>query len=463
MNNSSRRPNVWLRFLLIWALILLVIGAVGCIVLYRYLAVYEVTRPEPVMDELLRDNNAEELIARARENISLELTEYEDPQALYDSYIAATDTSRTLSYRLDSKESSGSSLVYTVRSGPSVLCDVILSSDGISPGFGRHYWTVSEIRAAKITELLPSVRISVSAIAGSDVFLNGLPLTDRQIAEADIPIEDLTRFEAALNPVPSYVRYEVGPLYGEVSVSDAYGRTVSPDGEVADGLLSYRLFTGTQTLSIRAPEDMTVLINGVKVDSSDVLSTSLGVLEGLDLYTQGSACLTNTYRIEGLYRTPDVQVLDSDGEEVTPVAAAENTFTYFHRGEAETEESMRPTAENYFNAYMDYSAHAFEATRFSNLLSRILPGSSLYEYVFNSREAMYWASGTSTEYTDLRYENFHMINDYCFVCTVIYSADMTATNWYEQYSYALENAYELSFVSENGRWLAAGMDVITGA
>ena len=40
---------------------------------------------------------------------------------------------------------------------------------------------------------------------------------------------------------------------------------------------------------------------------------------------------------------------------------------------------------------------------------------------------------------------------------------MTATNWYEQYSYQLENAYELSFVSTSGRWLAAGMNVITGA
>ena len=75
---------------------------------------------------------------------------------------------------------------------------------------------------------------------------------------------------------------------------------------------------------------------------------------------------------------------------------------------------------------------------------------------------MYWASGTQTEYNDLRYENFHKVSDYCIICTVIYSADMTATNWYEQYSYKLENAYELAFVSTNAKWLAAGMNVITG-
>ena len=110
---------------------------------------------------------------------------------------------------------------------------------------------------------------------------------------------------------------------------------------------------------------------------------------------------------------------------------------------------------------MDYSAHAYDATRFYNLLNCILPGTYLYEYVSTSEQAMVWASGTSTEYKDLRYENFHKVSDYCCTCTVIYSADMTATSWYEQYSYSLENAYELAFVSENGRWYCAAMNVIS--
>ena len=122
---------------------------------------------------------------------------------------------------------------------------------------------------------------------------------------------------------------------------------------------------------------------------------------------------------------------------------------------------LRPSAEIFFNAYMDYSAHAYDATRFYNLLNCILPGTYLYEYVSTSEQAMVWASGTSTEYKDLRYENFHKVSDYCCTCTVIYSADMTATSWYEQYSYSLENAYELAFVSENGRWYCAAMNVIS--
>ena len=110
---------------------------------------------------------------------------------------------------------------------------------------------------------------------------------------------------------------------------------------------------------------------------------------------------------------------------------------------------------------MDYSAHSYEATRFYNLIGRILPGTELYSYVMNSTEAMYWASGTSTEYKDLRYDHFHKISDTCYSCTVLYSADMTATTWHEKYTYSLDNAYELVFISTGGQWFAAAMNVIT--
>ena len=462
MHESRSGGKGWLRFLLIWALFLLILGAVGCWTLYRYLGVYEVTRPDPTMDAFLQETDTEALISLAEENLSFHLTEFEDPLALYRSYIAAIDTSRALNYRQDAS-SSAEELVYTVRSGPNLLCTVILKPDGDSPGFGRHHWVVSEVRSAQITEILPSVTVQIDSVAGQEILLNQKPVTERYLSGEPQAIPDLTKFEASLDAAPARLRYEIGPLYGDVLVSDAFGNSIVPEDDAGDGFVRYHTFVGLKSLSIRAPEDMEITINDVPLTSQDVTSSSYGVLEGLDLYTQNAACRTNYYHIDGLYLTPVVVAHDADGSEVTPIAAAENSFTFFHKGEAETEELMKPTAERFFNAYMDYSAHAFDMTRFITLLNSILPQSSLYQYVYNSQEAMYWASGTATEYHDLRYENFHKINDYCFVCTVIYSADMTATNWYEQYSYKLENAYELSFVSEGGRWLAGGMNVITAA
>ncbi len=460
---QARRSPVWGRFLMVWAIVLLLIGGTACYLLYQYLNIYEVTRPEPVMDALIADTDIREIAERASENISFELTEFEDSKELYSSYIGAIDLTRSVSYRLNSEKSEPERLVYDVRCGPSLICDVTLTPDGDSPGFGRHYWGISEIRTAKITDLLPSVDAKIEALTSTALSLNGRPVSDDYIGEEHVEIPDLVRCEAESENPPRYLVYEIGPLYGDISLADADGNTIAPEGEVSDGTVRYRISSVKQRVRISAPEDLPVYVNGVMLQQEETVSSSLGVFAGLEPYTQGARCMTNVYEVDGLYLTPAVTAVETDGREVTPVISAANSFTFFHAGEPETEAEMLPIAERFFNAYMEYSAHAFEYTRFQNLLGTILPQSSLYQYVLQSQQAMVWASGTDTEYTDLRYENFHRVSDTCFVCTVIYSADMTAKNWYEQYSYQLENAYELAFVYAADKWLAAGMNVITGA
>jgi len=458
---GKRKKDRWGLFLLIWALVLLLLGVGCCCFLYRYLDVYEKTRPEPVVDAYLAQNGAEQLMKAAQSNVQLDVTEFEDPSDLYAAYLSTVDTDRPLTYRPRTKDSSEQQLVYTVYCGNKEICTLVLSPEGTSPGFGRHRWTVSEVRSAPITDTLPSLQVAVDALADETLSLNGRPLTAQYITDNAIAIPDLNRVEAALSPKPSFVRYEVGPLYGEIRVTDGKGNTLSPVGDAEDGTLRFLASAEKQSVRIRAPEDMRVSVNGVELGTEDVASSSLGVLEGLDVYTKDAACRTNIYILDGLYAVPTVTAVDARGQSVAPVAGADNSFSFFYPNDAGTEEILRPSAEMFFNAYMDYSAHAYDATRFYNLLSCILPGTALYEYVSTSQQAMVWASGTSTEYKDLRYDHFHKVSDYCCTCTVLYSADMTATSWYEQYSYSLENAYELAFVSEGGRWYCAAMNVIS--
>ena len=455
--------NTWRRFLLIWALILLLLGAAGCFILYRYLGVYEITRPEPVLDNYLQNSSASELMRLAQENVNLNLTEFEDAAVLYSTYLQTIDTSRSLSYRSDGKNSTDESLSYVIYSGPNALCSVRLLPDGTKPGFGRHVWSVSEVSSAPITDILPSLEVVVDATAGTELSLNGKPLSENYIVARDIDIPDLSRFENSLNPVPTFIRYEVGPLYGEVNLTDAAGKTLSPENSQAGGTLHYYASSAAENITIRAPEDIIVSVNGVELSTMDISSSDMGVLENLDPYTKGESVLMNTYRLEGLYLTPTITGKDPDGNELSPIVSAGDTFTFFHSNDPAAEEILRPVAERFFSAYMEYSAHSWEASRFYNLISQILPGTELYNYVMNSTEAMYWASRTQTEYKDLRYEHFHQVSDTCYTCTVLYNADMTATTWHEQYTYSLENAYELVFVSSGGMWFAAAMNIIADA
>ena len=462
-DSSLSARKKWRRFLLIWALILLLLGAAGCFVLYRYLGVYEVTRPEPVLDAYLQNTSADELIQASLQNINLDLTEFEDADTLYRSYLQAVDTNRSLSYRSDAKNGTDEHLSYVVYSGPNALCTLGLTPEGTNPGFGRHVWQVSEVSSAPITDILPSIEVIVDATADTELRLNGKPLSDGYIVERNVAIPDLSRFETVLDPVPSFIRYEIGPLYGEVNLTDAFGRTISPESDQSNGTLHYYASSGAESLTISAPEDIRVFVNGVELSSMDISSSDMGVLQNLDAYAKGESVLTNTYRLEGLYLVPTITGTDPDGNMLTPVISSGDKFTFFHHNDPAVEEILKPVAERFFSAYMEYSAHSWEASRFYNLISRILPGTELYNYVMNSAEAMYWASGTKTEYKDLRYEHFHRVSDYCYTCTVLYSADMTATTWHDQYTYSLENAYELVFVSSGGTWFAAAMNIIADA
>ena len=145
--HGAKNP-AWGRFLIVWALVLLLLGGAGCYLLYQYLGVYEVTRPDPVMDDFIRNTELTEIIDMAKENIPFELTEFENPRDLYTSYVEAIDLSRAVNYRVNSGKSEPEHIVYDVRSGPNLICEVFLEPDGDTPGFGRNYWSVSGVQAA---------------------------------------------------------------------------------------------------------------------------------------------------------------------------------------------------------------------------------------------------------------------------------------------------------------------------
>ncbi|MCR5135568.1 MAG: hypothetical protein K6C12_00515 [Oscillospiraceae bacterium] len=451
----------WGRFLLIWALILLLLGAAGCFVLYRYLGIYEVTRPDAVIAEYLSNTDAEELIRLAGDHVRLDVTEFEDAEALYSAYLDTVDLSRPLSFRAMTSQSSETQLVYLVRAGAYNLCTVVLEPDGDSPGFGRYYWKISEVRSAAITDILPSAQITVEALAGQPLALNGHPLTEDYITERDIEIPDLTPLELRMSPKPSLVRYRIGPLFGEISLTDENGTLLSPSEDSGDTELYYSTVTGNHSLKIHAPEDIELTVNGLVLGKEDISSSNYGVLEGLDAYTLDGAYQTCVYAFDGLHFQPSVSAKTSDGTELEAVKV-NDSYWFFYPNDPELEEYVRLPVENFFNAYIQYTTRSFDATLFYNLISKVLPGTELHSYISITRETMAWA-GSSSDDSSVSYDNFHQVSGTCFVCTARYSVDRTSKYWFDEVSTTQEGIYELAFVSTSGMWYAAGMNIISAS
>lgn len=411
------------------------------------------------MDDFLERNDAESLLQSARGNVKLNLTEFENEDELYSSYLEAIDTSRPLTYRNSLSESDGGHLAYIVRSGAYNLCTVILEPQGKSPGFGRSYWAVSEIRSAPITDILPSVTVSIEALSGQQAYLNGVPVSDQYLINDSLPISNLGSLEARMENTPTAFQYSIGPVYGDVRVTDGDGHSYAPDYSSDSSTLYYRLSKGSNTLTVQAPEGISVVVNGVPLSPSDITSVSDGILSGLQYLAGDPEYLLNTYHFENLYTEPEVQAIGPDGSMLTPLMADENSYLFFFPTDVPDSDDLLAVADRYFSSYIRYTSMRYDDSLYWDLINQVMPGTSLYNYISTTRDTMYWA-GYSQDTPELSFDNFHRLNEFCFVCTVTYNVDRTSTYWHEEVSAVQSGSYELAFISTYGTWYAAAMNLI---
>ena len=97
------------------------------------------------------------------------------------------------------------------------------------------------------------------------------------------------------------------------------------------------------------------------------------------------------------------------------------------------------------------------------MLGLTLSPSELYRYLADSQAAMLWAAHTTLEFEQMEYDNFSRVGDRCFVCTVDFAVDTTASTWQEEVSYGQENRMELVFVMDEryGEWKAAAVSLLS--
>ena len=146
------------------------------------------------------------------------------------------------------------------------------------------------------------------------------------------------------------------------------------------------------------------------------------------------------------------------GSSLRPIMTAENHYVFYYPNGKNLEE-MRAAAEHYFGTYVEYTSKPFNGTYYYELLNNTVPGTELQRYIAQSNQTMVWAAESTME-QDLRYGNFHRVGENCFICTVEFAVDKTATTWVEEVSSTESNTEELVFLLVGNKWCAAAMSVI---
>lgn len=482
------KKGIYLRVLLIWCAAILLAGAAGCVVLYRYLDAYEAALPEHVMDALLLNTPPEEWQERVRKGIARDVSEFDDGEAIFSGYAEALLGEGEYAYRRDAQRSEADAPVYTVSLAGLDLCRVTLAPDPESRlGFGRHYWLVEAVEPCPALGNLTGVTVEIDAPPGEAVYLNGRMIGAEYITDDALPCPNAPAIEERFSDPARYVRYRVDALYGDVRVTDKTGLEYAPTVSENDVVRYVLPGSMTYSVTVQAPSDVTVTLCGAELTAEDATLVNAGILKGLESYTGEAAYETYTYAFSGLYTEPAVTARDASGQELAPLLGENGKITFFHVQDENLYTSQRDTVRAFFNAYVNYSADPFfgdlsvtkemlddpeeeipdqvaeSMRRYYRLLDRVQWGSELYQYIVNSTDAMVWASHTRVNYNELTFTDFSYVGEDCFVCTVRYQADFAASAWYESYTYDMQNAYEIAFVRAPwGSWYAAAMAEISG-
>lgn len=459
MAKTKSRKDGWGLFLLFWTMLLLMLGFLACVVFYKYAAFYEETRPERTMDELLAQMSEEdwrETLAETAGGVS----EYEDERVLFDDYFDGAIKGKTISYRRDVSKSDDKQIIFALYAGSTRIGEVRLlpyeTAERFS--FGRKEWKLDGIIAKTLSSSLQALTVQIDAPDGVTPYLNGIAVGQEKIIDPAVTLTELSDLERNFDAVgPRMVRYEVGPLYGQIAVCDSEGVEIPPLGEPEEGLLRFVIMpTTTYSFRVEAPEGITVSACGAALGEDQIRSREQRIFRKLDEYLPEGGYDTILYEVDGLFIEPEISA-SYNGVELTPLITSDGKYIYFYPSDDNISIAMHEAVEGFFDAYMYYTSYKYNGVALKNLTDRILPDTELYSYFTHSYDAMIWASATEMDQKELHFDNFHRVGDNCFTCTINYKADFTATSWYEQYSYAREDGYKMVFIRQGDEWLAATM------
>ena len=452
--------NKWRRFLVIYILTFLLIGCLGCFVLYKYLGVYEKTRPEMLMDSLIETVSVDEWYLKAKANCSLDVNEFENAAEIYDDYIhnSKIDNSH-ISYRKDLTTSDSKNSVFIVKSGITNVAQVTLVPDQ-KAGFGRYTWKLGDVSAPNILNNLNYVTVNVFCPENAGASINGKKIsTDYLSADSPVFPPDILDYETDMDLPVKYVKYDIGKMYGSVKVSDSNNYEI-PAVNFANELDYIIRPDIMYNLKITAPEDATVFINGVLVADENA-SISGELFEEVLQYTKGQEYNVITYIVDGLYNRPAVTAVDADGNSLEPLVSGNGRYSFLKRNDPKCQQEFESVVSDFFNKYTNYATEVFNVGTQSSLLNRCLRNGKLFKFFYEAEDALYWTREITTTYNEIKYDNFSMVGDECFVCSVEYKINQTSKGWTETTEEIQENAFELVFVKYGENWVCAKMDSIS--
>lgn len=457
-NYIGRRPEKrkklsgFSRFLLIYSAAFLVVVAVALVFFWKYIAAYEISRPEHEMDDVVLAMETSEGSSDLAKVFAV--SDFEDKDTVFSDIYSTYIEGQSCTYRKMAGEYTDETPVYVLRAGSIDLFKLSLKPKGENAaGYGFQLWELSTLELLKdntrtVTILVPP---------GASVSVNGIAVSDDYITDDHVEYENLTEQEKRFNAdFDAYrVLYTIDNIYGkvEVSVVDAEGTELVAE---SDNENDFVYDTVRYSVKLTAPTDAVVTINGVELSEEDATGSLLSseLFKGLEKYATAVPDFA-VYEIDGLFAEPEVAAKDAKGAALVSTESSDGGFVFGLPDSTKLKEAQTQRVTDFVKSYVTFSTDEKDDTNgnFTRLSKFLLTNTETYKRIKNSVEGVSWVSGGTIEYKKLELDNFVACGDNCYVVRATISITVTSDGNVRN----TDSVYTLVFVKSGGVWLVGNM------
>jgi len=426
------KKKVFLKSLIIYSAILVVVIAAGLLVLRSFLVSFEASRPDNAAEEFILSSGKEYFLEGAQEAIRQGFNEFSDKNAALSDY--GIDSAKELVWQ--SRGGDENFRYYDVKIGSSRFASVTLQP-GEDVGFGMNSWEVKECKFSPGSE----TKLTLVLPVGAHAEINGIAVSNDYYSSAD-EIQAAKKHEFDLLPEADV--YTVTGLRGPSTVKafDANGEELEPE-ELSKNTIQF-IPQAEHGFSFYTVPQAEVYVNGEKLNAE--YST-----EEFD-YIYSGVSLAH-YECSELFSEPDISVLVNGNEvQSTELSIGE---CFIPDASPEPSEEIKLFIEKFIKKYSEFSSNLGEDSygNFSALSEYLLKGSELYKRTEESRDTIIWREGRAIKHKIIESYDFMPMLDGSFICYVHYAATVTYEAGTEDY----DTTYILSVVPNADGYKVAGM------
>lgn len=402
----KKKKNIYLRALLIYCLVLIVIIGAGLFVLNRFLVSYEASRPDNAMEEFMADTDRSFWTNGLKELVDAGFNEFTKTGAVLSDF--GIDESGEITW--SSLPGEGEIREFVVRLGSSKICTLsFVPADDV--GFGLNSWRFAD----KKFSMPGGNDIRISAPEGSIVSINGVEVGEGYIigqGQMDISLEH--SFDIA----PEANIYEIKDMMGPAEIKAFDSKGIELDAQSVSATEVAFLPEPLNSFSFYALPDSRVFINGCEIGEEYRSAVPLG----LDTLENDAIVL---YECSDLYSDCSISV-QHNGQEVSPIENALGTC-YIPGASKTIEGKLAKFVEGFIYAYVNFSADKDDAAEanFVTLSSYLLKDSELYKLTANTIENITWATTSNPVYNSIEYYDLIPLNGGKYICSIAYDVSYT--------------------------------------